>query len=221
MASSILTVIAFIFQLCSTVTSQDIPAPIVFEPSQQWFVRRFSRQMNLAKATIREGSDGPWGTFHLRVGTPPQIVRVLPGTASSVTLVVAPQGCTKDINFNCSLNTRGGQFASNESLTWEEFGTYNLGLNLNLGYEGVGNYGKDTVGLDLSTGQTTMGHQTVTQIATADFDLGFLGLSPRATSFENETQDLPAFFKSLQSTTRIAGQTWSYHAGAFNRESFK
>jgi hypothetical protein len=117
----------------------------------------------MAKAMCREGGDGPWGTFHLRVGTPPQIVRVLPSTSSPETLVVDPRGCGEafGFSFNCSLNSRGGEFNSSQSSTWRPYGLYNLNLNTYLNYSGNGEYGTDTVGLDLSTGQTTMQNQTV------------------------------------------------------------
>jgi hypothetical protein len=90
-------------------------------------------------------------------------------------------------------------------------------------FPGNSEYGIDTIGLNLATGQTKMNDQIVTFLEGTGAVLAFLGLSPTRKNF-NESGALSSpgpyqsFFQNLQSSTRIAGKTWSYQAGAFNRE---
>ncbi|KAB2576355.1 hypothetical protein DBV05_g5015 [Lasiodiplodia theobromae] len=103
------------------------PAPVVVEPSQEW-----------------DGNDGPWSSFVLQVGTPPQQVRVDISIAGQETWVVSPGGCA-DAGTDCA-NNRGGEFNSQASSTWQSTttiwknsGIYQLaGLITNaLGIDGV------------------------------------------------------------------------------------
>jgi hypothetical protein len=90
-----------------------------------------------------------------------------------------------------------------------------------LGYSGNGEYGLDTVGVDLSTGSTTMPNQVVAAFATDEFALGFLGMLPYASNFTSSVNNsYDSFFSSLQTEKRIASATWSYTAGAFNRKRY-
>jgi hypothetical protein len=95
--------------------------------------------------TLREGNDGPWSTIALRVGTPPQLVRVLPSMAGQETWVVGPGGCTSKDPTDCP-EMRGGLFGLNESSSWvstktiwNNTGLYNLGNRIgdDLGIYGV------------------------------------------------------------------------------------
>jgi len=92
-----------------------------------------------------EGNDGPWSSFELRVGTPAQNVRFLPGTSSTSTLVVLPEGCRSGQPSNCA-NARGGIFNISASSTWSNIGIYELGFENNLGYTDAGQFGFDTGG---------------------------------------------------------------------------
>jgi len=58
-----------------------------------------------------------WSSFFLRIGSPPQTVRVLLSTASNQPLMVLPDGCSSDGPSDCA-NRRGGLFQRNSSSTW-------------------------------------------------------------------------------------------------------
>lgn len=135
-------------------------APIGWPPSQWWYVLPIFRSFlhiycqfinKDADTRERDGDDGSWSSFALRVGSSEQIVRVLPSTAGQETWVVSPQGCPPGRNgtstsSSCS-QSRGGLFDSTQSSSWQTLGNYSLGLELNLGYDDTALYGLDTVAL--------------------------------------------------------------------------
>lgn len=90
-----------------------------------------------------EGVDGPWSTFELRVGTPAQNIRILPGTSSTQTLVVLPEGC-QIINVTDCANSRGDLFNTTASKTWKEIGLFSLGFENALGFTDNGEFGHDS-----------------------------------------------------------------------------
>src|SRR6186713_387276 len=104
----------------------------------------------------RDGNDGPWSSFSIQVGSPPQSVRLLPGTsatAANAIWVVRPEGCTKNDSIDCR-NLRGSEFLPNASTTWSADALPNDGLlslvlyeENKLGYEGNAYYGFDTINL--------------------------------------------------------------------------
>ena len=123
-------------QLASRSTNTTVPAPVVFPPSQEF-----------------EGNDGPWSSFTVRLGTPPQNVNLMVSTASYQTWAVIPQGCTSSDPSNCA-SLRGGEYNYNDSTTWvqnnvTENATLSLNIEQNLGYggDGGGLYGYDTIAL--------------------------------------------------------------------------
>ena len=99
----------------------------------------------------REGVDGTWSTFEIRVGTPQQVYRVLPATSWQETWVVyglAVSVCDASVGVapNCQ-DARGGVFSNFSSTTWEQGKQYMLGVDTNLGESGEGQYGSsDTSG---------------------------------------------------------------------------
>jgi hypothetical protein len=106
--------------------TDSLPSPVSVSPSQFF-----------------EGIDGPWSTFELRVGTPAQNLRVLPGTSSTQTVVVLPEGCQIIKVTDCA-NSRGGLFNTTASKTWDDIGLYGLGIENSLGYSDNGEFGHDT-----------------------------------------------------------------------------
>lgn len=76
---------------------------------------------------LRDGVDGEWSTFALRVGVPAQNVRVVISTNSPQTIVVAPEGCTDyamdPVPDDCA-TARGGFFNMTASKTWEAQGDF-------------------------------------------------------------------------------------------------
>lgn len=123
----------------------NLMVPIVAEPSQHWYTTA-SPTITIAKLIpSREGVDGTWSTFSIRVGTPETTYRVLPATSWQETWVVygaAADVCntTVGVRSNCQ-DDRGGVFDSASSKTWQQGDQYQLQLDSQFGYEGVGQYG--------------------------------------------------------------------------------
>ena len=171
---------------------------------------------SLTFGCYREGNDGPWSTFSLRVGTPSDeptnLTRVLVSTAIPNTWVVIKQACS---TLACAAS-RGGDplFYPNSSTTWKDIGIYNLAFEDNLNYTGNGQYGFDTVGLgiDSSAGPTLTG-QVVAGIVTTDFYLGNFGINPQPTNFSNFEDPWPSFFQTLKDKSLIPSLSYSYTAG--------
>lgn len=79
----------------------------------------------------------------MRIGSPAQNVRVLPGTSSTATLVVLPLGCSILTVDNCA-DLRGGLYNTSASSTWSPIGNFTLGFEDSLGYTDVGEFGYET-----------------------------------------------------------------------------
>lgn len=179
---------------------------------------------------FREGADGNWSTFNLRVGNPPQIVRVLPSTAAGDTLVVGPKGCLPGEPgvggsplLSC-WDSRGGIFNPSLSASWNTTGNYSMDVEVDLGYgDDAAAYGFDTVGIDLNnaTGAPTLDEQIVGVFENNDFYLGLFGLSREPTNFTNFTTPHPSFLASLKNRSMIPSLSWGYTAGAHYREFIK
>ena len=165
-----------------------------------------------------EGNDGPWSTFTLQVGTPAQDVRVMVSTQHWQTLVVNPLGCGGGEPENCA-DLRGGLFNQNDSTTWVQNrvsanGTFEIGVEQNLGYTGNGLYGSDTVALGWQgSNGPSLGQQVVGSIATPDFYMGSFGLDPRPTNFSTFTNPVPSYMQNLKSQNLIPSLSWAYTAG--------
>ena len=118
---------------------------------------------------LRDGNDGPWSTFTLGFGTPPQYVRVLISLTIVQPWVVVPQGCIPTDPLDCSSH-RGSLFYANESDTWQHQGLFTLVFEDNLGYNDNGDFGFDTMSLGLlGSGAPTVKHQIIAGIAAKDF----------------------------------------------------
>lgn len=143
-------------------------------------------------------------------------------TLVAETWVVATLGCSNDPNEvpNCS-STRGELFNTQASTTWNDQKNWPLMAESNLGFSccddahyNAGDYGYDTLGISSkSNGNVTLDHQVVAAIATKDFYLGNLGLSPRAVN-QNIDQQSSSFLKSLKDQNKIPSLSYGYTAGA-------
>ncbi|KAH7342685.1 aspartic peptidase domain-containing protein [Rhexocercosporidium sp. MPI-PUGE-AT-0058] len=179
--------------------------PVVAVPSAHW-----------------EGVDGTWSTFTIRVGTPVATYRVLPATSWQETWVVygaAAQVCNTSVGVkaNCE-EDRGGFFDSAKSSTWKQGEQYQLQLEEMLGYEGVGQYGFDTVGLGFRTETgPTLPNQIVSEIVSDDWWFGMLGLGFQPTNFTGYETPQASFADTLYTNGTISSMSWSYTAGAFYR----
>jgi hypothetical protein len=190
----------------------------------------------------RDGDDGAWSSFALRVGTPAQDVRLLVSTNAPQTMVVVPRGCTTEainpLPSDCA-NSRGGLFNSNQSSTWINLGDFGInqngiGFEANLGYSVNADYGLETLGLGFSGGASgpTLQNQTVAAIAAAESPFylyvrsamsdtyghannhsGIFGLNTQPVTTVGNFS-VPSFFTSLRSQHLIPSLSWSYTAGA-------
>jgi hypothetical protein len=124
------------------------------------------------------GSDGPWSTLMMRVGTPPQFLKMLVSTSSPETLVVDAEGCQSEDTKDCPTD-RGSIFEPKNSSTWEDFKngtTYPLDDDRGIHIRGNGSYGSDVVHItnrqvnaDLDM---DLPHHIIAQISTKDYFLG-------------------------------------------------
>jgi len=167
---------------------------------------------------FRDGDDGSWSSFALRVGNPEQTSRVLPSTAGQATWVVISQGCGQpgtSAFLNCN-ESRGGLFDPKESKSWQSLGNYSLGLEHNLGYDETATYGLDTVALGFTnaTGGAGLGSQVVSGLATDDYYTGMFGLGQQPTNFTDLHNPHPSFLTSLKNASLIPSLSWAYTAGA-------
>ena len=177
------------------------PAPLVIPPSQAF-----------------DGNDGPWSSFYLQLGSPPQDIKVLISTAGYQTWAVLPQGCTTSDLPDCP-TSRGGLFIPSQSSTWRYNnesvnGTFTIGLETNLDYSGNGDYGYDTIvlGYQGSNGPSLQ-QQTIAGIATKEFYLGIFGLNPRSTNFSTFNDPVPSYMATLKDKALIPSLSWAYTAG--------
>ncbi|PSK35909.1 Rhizopuspepsin-1 [Elsinoe australis] len=173
-----------------------VAEPISFAPSQYW-----------------EGNDGAWSSFPLQVGSPPQIVRVMPSTAGYNNWVVSPGGCPDWYPDTCP-DQRGALYTSNQSLTWVPNSIFNLGLNQNLGYKTSGSFGFDKMTLGWQgSGGPTDDHAIIAWYLDPLYFLGIFGLKPQATNFTNLNNPQESFMQRLRSRNSIPSLSYSYTAG--------
>ena len=155
------------------------------------------------------------------MGDPEQVVRVLPSTAGQAVSVVIPQACPSGYegtspSTSCS-QSRGGIFDSSRSTSWDELGNFSLGLESNLGYDGLSaTYGLDTVALGFSktSGGPVLHSQVVAGLATDDYYLGIFGLGDQGTNLTNLTEPRPSSLTTMKSKNQIPSLSWAYTAGA-------
>lgn len=163
----------------------------------------------------RDGDDGPWSTFAIRVGNPAQPLRVLVSTEVQETWVVLQAGCTAQDDTKCS-NNRGNLYNQNTSTTWVDKGLFQLHAERNLNFTDFdnGDYGFDTLALGYDgSGGVSLNQQVIAGVATKDFYLGSLGLNPQQINFST-TDTHPSFLSNLKSRSIIPSLSYAYSAGA-------
>jgi Eukaryotic aspartyl protease len=205
--------------LHQVVAQERIPAPISIPPSTNWYcIPHLSCDGEVHVLTkYRDGNDGPWSSFTIQVGSPAQAVRVLPSSSGSSLWAVVDEGCSTQDPAGCP-ESRGGIFNPNSSSTWAEEGLYQLPLaaEIPFGYSGNGRFGFDSVVMSYGGGEgATVNNSVVAGIATKDFYIGTIGLTPHGTNFTDFNDPKPSILKLLRDSGKIASRSWAYTAGAF------
>jgi Eukaryotic aspartyl protease len=153
----------------------------------------------------------------VQIGSPAQAVRVLPASSGSSLWAVVADGCTTKDPAGCP-DSRGGLLNPNASSTWVEQGLYELPMlaEIPFGYGGNGRFGFDSLVLSYrGGGGATVNNSVVAGIATKDFYMGTLGLTPYGTNFTDFNDPKPSILKLLRDSGQIASTSWAYTAGAF------
>jgi hypothetical protein len=219
-------------EIRATAGCLETSSPGCFSYSTWACAHQFGLESDLVRTVIRSaslliltgrrnGDDGSWSTFSLRIGTPPQIVRLLISTAGQETWAVLPDICNNESSqATCrdSVGTaRGLLFNESQSTTWkpQNPSVYDLGLETNLNYTGRGLYGLDTIGLgvDNSSGPA-LPNQIVAGLVTDEFYVGMLGIGPRPTNFSGFGDPQRSLLETLRDEKLIPSLSWSYTAGA-------
>ncbi len=160
----------------------------------------------------------------LRVGSPEQVVRILPSTAGQAVWVVSTQGCVqneagKPASINCA-DSRGELFDPSMSTSWNDAGNYTMELEMNLGFGDTANFGLETIALGASDaiGGPQLTNQTVAAFANDDFYIGLFGLNQQPTNVTSMNNPQPSFLETLRARNFIPSLSWGYTAGARYRE---
>ncbi|KAK6518192.1 hypothetical protein TWF506_005351 [Arthrobotrys conoides] len=163
-----------------------------------------------------EGNDGAWGTFFMHVGTPSQIVRVLPATNWQETWVVDTEACRNKPAEQC-YDLRGQTFNVNTSSTWNDQGLFKTDLAKDLGNNAIGNYGLERVGITNVDSGITFNDQVVVSVDSNDWFLGVFGLGTQPTNFTDFNNPQPSFLTTMYNQGLIPSLSWGYQAGAVYR----
>jgi hypothetical protein len=109
---------------------------------------------------------------------------------------------------------RGGLVDFNKSSTWHSEGTFELGLDTQLGFAGDANYGLDT--LEFGTTGATLKNTIIGSINTTEYLLGFFGLGDIPGNFTNIEVSSP--LSALDNESVIPSNSYGYTAGAIYRK---
>ena len=160
----------------------------------------------------RDGDDGPWSSFTLRLGTPEQNVRVFVSSSSPDTWVVLPNACSTG-DSNC-LEERGQTYDYNTSSTWRQHGFFQISTEQNLNLSAQAVFGNETLGLGVQgSGGPTLTDQIVAGYTGNDFYLGMFGLNPASTNFTPQDQGQASYMSTLKSQNLIPSISFGYTAG--------
>jgi len=189
-----------------------------------------------------DGNDGSWSTFYINVGYPTgQNFRVLISTASSLTWVVDPSGCTGSDLDNCpelrGVENYGGAkssgYNSADSTNSSQLGLY--GLKLNGGASGTDFstiYGNQYAGINasfyedvVSLGEASPASlglvEILASVPSKEIFLGEFGLDIAPNNFGpgGEASFLSILANSSMSSISIPSLSYGYTAGAVYRKS--
>lgn len=180
-----------------------------------------------------DGNDGPWSSFAIVVGDPPDTLLVLPSTSGRSTWVVLPLGCeARDDPDNCD-SQRGGIFNPANSTTFKQIGdTYyqlNFGPELplspalppDLNYSGASLPGTDKLAFGFNSDDApTLENQLIVGFPAKVPFLGTLGLSAFNETVVNYQDVHLSVLGALRNISAISSRYWGYTAGARYRDTF-
>ena len=173
------------------------------------------------------GNDGPWSTFSIRVGSPPQPLEVLPASSASLSLVVLEQGCyRKEDPADCS-TLRGNLLDTGNLSTWNPLRADNGQPYLEVLFPAeevvlpnqiASEIAVNSISLDVWGGDSAnsvfLENQLLAGYAVSWPFVGLLGLSGRETYPTNATTSFKSPLQTLKNTSTVSGLTWAYTAGA-------
>ena len=108
------------------------------------------------------------------------------------------------------MDKRGGLFNLTQSTTWQREGLYLLGLDNQLGFNGSGDYGLDT--LTFGTSEVSLQKSIIGSINTTEYITGFLGLGIVPGNFSSGQFKSP--LDSLVEENLVPSHSYGYTAGA-------
>lgn len=177
----------------------------------------------------RDGNDGPWSTFNVYVGTPPQSIRVLVSTYFDSIWVVSANrtqgGCSPAGSPSNCPELRGGLVNVNTSASWRDSGNYVLDY---LDYSGINPPDFDGMNEAADVGYDVLGFgspdsenvkfksQTITAYATDKWYLGFLGVMGYNDSSSPTSEG--SMLSSLKDSGSTPSLSFAYSAGARYRK---
>ncbi|ERF72236.1 hypothetical protein EPUS_02123 [Endocarpon pusillum Z07020] len=145
-------------------------------------------------------------------------MRVLPSTSGSSVWVVVAEGCNPATDPQDCPERRGELFASNASSSLVQKGFYELPLQAEeiLGYSGNGQFAYDQITLGGNgAGGPALNNTMFAGIATKDFLIGTMGLTPWGVNFTDSNNPVPSLLTSLKNAGLVTSNSWGYSAGAF------
>ncbi|KAH9213979.1 aspartic peptidase domain-containing protein [Leptodontidium sp. 2 PMI_412] len=138
-----------------------------------------------------DGNDGPWYSFAVKVGTPPQTQKLFISTSARNILLVNPSGCLSADTSNCA-TLRGGIFNPARSTTWVPNlvrginATYPISEDPSLGYNSNGTFGVDDVAFPFfGTDFGAASNQNIGGFSDTNSYLELFGIYPWSTTFSS------------------------------------
>jgi hypothetical protein len=171
------------------------------------------------------GNDGPWSTFTIRVGSPPQALEVLPASSASFSLVVLEEGCPPNVTASCK-TLRGNVLDPRDLTTWtplrlQDDASYGIlpfpALQALLPEQIASEVAVNPISLDVwgdSQNTIFLGGQLMAGYASKTPFLGLLGLSGFPTYPISRNYPYNSTLQTLKNNSVVSGLTWAYTAGA-------
>ena len=151
------------------------------------------------------GNDGPWSTFALRIGNPPQLVKILASTSSPEMWVVGPEGCGAKDPVDCPVD-RGQIFNTQTSTSWQHWSNQSMHVldeDRSLPMAGSGDYGSDTVMLRHNENEEILlPNHTIAQISSKDYFLGMCKIEVARLGFTDMLKGCLVFLPEILARTK-------------------